>query len=496
MLVVLLVVLLVTRLVTSLFRLALKELRHPLQGVVPSVSRVPLLGAAWQMRSFQPDNLHDKFAEYVRRFGRCFMGTVLGHVVVVTAEPRHVDALLQSQHQLKKGTMYMALRGWLGDGLLLSRGREWHTMRKIITPTFHFSILEQFVEVFDRQSSILVERLKALSRGDQVVNIYPLVGLAALDIITETAMGVSVGAQGGDSEVVHAVKDLTNILATRFMRPHLLFRHLFRLCWPSGFRKQQAGVLCLHQFTNGIIEQRRRLLAREAQQDQPTKRHALLDTLLRATVDGKPLTDKQIRDEVNTFIFEGHDTTTSAVSFCLYLLSRHEAVQQKLFEELTMHYGQDLSRGVLLSDFAALPYLSCVVKESLRLYPPIPAVARCLEKDLVIDEGYIPVGTNVVVLLWQLLRDEELFANPLVFQPERHLGEEAPRLSPYSYIPFSAGPRNCVGQKFALLEMKTMVTQVIRHYQLLPMGADVEPSIKIVLRSKSGVNFGLRRRLY
>lgn len=151
--------------------------------------------------------MHDKFAEYVKRFGRSFMGTVLGHVVMVTAEPRHIDALLQGQHQLKKGTMYFALRGWLGDGLLLSRGKEWHTMRKIITPTFHFSILEQFVEVFDRQSSILVERLRTLSYGNEVVNIYPLVGLAALDIITETAMGVNVDAQGADSEVVHAVKE-------------------------------------------------------------------------------------------------------------------------------------------------------------------------------------------------------------------------------------------------------------------------------------------------
>ncbi|XP_037727373.1 cytochrome P450 4ae1 [Drosophila subpulchrella] len=280
------------------------------------------------------------------------------------------------------------------------------------------------------------------------------------------------------------------------MRPHLLFPQLFRLCWPSGFRKQQAGVNCLHQFTNRIIEQRRHLLAREAHQDKPEKRHALLDTLLRATVDGQPLTDKQIRNEVNTFIFEGHDTTTSAVSFCLYLLSRHEVVQQRLFEELKEHYGRDLNRGVNHLDFAELPYLNCVVKESLRLYPPIPAVARCMEKDLAIEGGYVPAGTDVVVLLWQLLRDEALFANPLLFQPERHMGEEATRLGPYSYIPFSAGPRNCIGQKFALLEMKTMVIKLVRHYQLLPMGVDVQPSIMIVLRSRTGVNCGLRPRLY
>ncbi|XP_017064681.2 uncharacterized protein LOC108103641 [Drosophila eugracilis] len=497
MLVALLVTLLVARLVAWLIRLSLNELRHPLHGVVPCVSRVPLVGSAWQMRSFQPDNLHEKFGEYVRRFGRCFMGTVLGRVIVVTAEPRHVDALLHSNHQLRKGTMYLALRGWLGNGLLLSRGEEWHTMRKIITPTFHFGILEQFVEIFDKQSSRLVKRLEPMSHDEKAVNIYPYVGLATLDIITETAMGVSVNAQGNeDSDVVHAVKDLTNILATRFMRPHLLLPQLFRLCWSTGFKKQEYSVNCLHQFTNGIIEHRRHLLATGCCQKQPEKRHTLLDTLLQATVGGKPLTDKQIRDEVNTFIFEGHDTTTSAAAFCLYLLSRHEAVQQKLFEELNEYYGRDLNKGVIHSDFAALPYLNCVVKESLRLYPPIPAVARCLEKDLDIDGGYIPMGTNVVVLLWQLLRDEALFADPLLFQPERHLGEESSRLSPYSYIPFSAGPRNCIGQKFALLETKTIVIKMMRHYKLLPIGVDVEPSIKIVLRSKCGVNIGLRPRIY
>lgn len=119
-----------------------------------------------------------------------------------------------------------------------------------------------------------------------------------------------------------------------------------------------------------------------------------------------------------------------------------------------------------------------------------------LEIPSISDGGHIPAGTNVVVLLWQLLRDEKLFSDPHSFRPERHLDVETSNLAAYSYIPFSAGPRNCIGQKFALLEMKTMVIQLLRHYQLLNLGADVEPSIKIVLRSRSGVNFGLRRRDY
>lgn len=190
---------------------------------------------------------------------------------------------------------------------------------------------------------------------------------------------------------------VTNVLATRFMHPHLLPPLLFKLCWPSGYRKQIDGVQCLRMFTDEIIERRRQQLLRGkeerepeepqlAEREQEPKRAALLDTLLQASLEGAPLPDAQIRDEVSTFIFEGHDTTTSAASFCLYLLSRHAAVQQRLFEELQAHYGADLSRAVVYSDFAALSYLHCVVKESLRLYPPIPAVGRCLENDLVVGE--------------------------------------------------------------------------------------------------------------
>lgn len=324
---------------------------------------------------------------------------------------------------------------------------------------------------------------------------------------------------------------VTNVLATRFMRPHLLPPLLFKLCWPSGYRKQIDGVRCLHKFTDEIIERRRQQLMQQQEEKQSerrpdqaaepsrAKRSALLDTLLQASLEDAPLSDAQIRDEVNTFIFEGHDTTTSAASFCLYLLSRHATVQQRLFDELYSHYGADVARPVVYSDFAALSYLHCVVKESLRLYPPIPAVGRSLEKDLVVgeqfkksqhaiqicniitdlaDEALVPAGTNVIVLLWQMLRDEEYYQEPLRFWPERHLAKNAApdTKSVSSYIPFSAGPRNCIGQRFALLELKTIVIKMLRHFELLPLGQEVKPSIKIVLRSSTGVNLGLRRRLY
>lgn len=114
---------------------------------------------------------------------------------------------------------------------------------------------------------------------------------------------------------------------------------------------------------------------------------ALLDVLLQSTsTDGQPITDAQIRDEVNTFMFEGHDTTTSAISFCLYLLSRNADCQRVLFEEIRNHFGTDTSPPIKYSDAKNLTYLNCVIKETLRLYPPIPVIGRFLKEELVLRE--------------------------------------------------------------------------------------------------------------
>lgn len=117
---------------------------------------------------------------------------------------------------------------------------------------------------------------------------------------------------------------------------------------------------------------------------------ALLDVLLQSTTtDGQALSDAQIRDEVNTFMFEGHDTTTSAISFCLYLLARHPECQRVLFEEIRNHFGTDTSRPIKYKDVQHLTYLNCVIKETLRLYPPIPVIGRWLKEELVLRKYFM-----------------------------------------------------------------------------------------------------------
>ncbi|XP_054731143.1 cytochrome P450 4ae1 isoform X1 [Anastrepha obliqua] len=475
---------------------------------IPLVSKIPLVGCILVLARFQPDNLHSKFQEFVTRFGKSFCAPVIRGLMVVTADPRYVEELLSSQKHIQKNQLYWLLRGWLGNGLLLSHGQKWQMMRKIITPTFHFKILEQFVDVFEQQSRVLADKLAEFADGATTVDIYPHVGLMTLDVIAETAMGVCVNAQrNSKSDFVQAVKDVTNIVATRFIRPVLAFPRTFKLLRPQQFEKQMEGVETMHRFTEKIIEERRLLLQNKISTNAEAfgpdaddiglkPRMALLDVLLQATTNsGQPLTHTEIRDEVNTFMFEGHDTTTSAISFCLYLLSRHVECQRELFDEIRGHFGDDTSRPIKYSDLHNLTYLNCVIKEVLRIYPPIPVIGRWLKEELVLPDVTLPPRTNVLILLWQILRDPDIYAEPERFWPERHLMSNV-RASAFSNIPFSAGPRNCIGQKFAIFEMRTVVVQVLRHYELLPIGAPVQPSIKIVLRSKTGVNVGLKPRVY
>lgn len=296
---------------------------------------------------------------------------------------KYNETVLSSQKLIRKSELYKFLVPWLGDGLLLSTGQKWFNKRKILTPAFHFKILEQFVEVFDKQSTVLVNRLRSEATG-KLVNIYPYVTLAALDIICETAMGTSVNAQTDvDSTYVKAITELSLVLTGRFVKVWQRVDFLFNLS--ADKRRQDEIIKVLHEFTTRIIRSRRKELAERAAPvageddgaDIGTKRRmAFLDVLLQSTIDGRSLTDKEIQEEVDTFMFEGHDTTTIAISFTLLLLARHPEVQERLHREIVEIVGNDLQAPVTYRNLQDMKYLEMIIKESLRLYPPVPIIAR------------------------------------------------------------------------------------------------------------------------
>lgn len=209
-------------------------------------------------------------------------------------------------------------------------------------------------------------------------------------------------------------------------------------------------VKILHTFTRDIVEKRRAAIANDTHNDDNNvsngeneigikKKMALLDVLLKSTINGQPLSNADIVEEVDTFMFEGHDTVTAATCFSLYLLSQNIEAQQKVYEEVMKIVGDDLSIFPSYSQLLDMKFLECCVKETLRLFPSVPIIGRCLDEDLEVDGKLIPAGCNMNVMIYFINRDERYFPNPEEFIPERHL--DVSYENPYVFIPFSAGPR-------------------------------------------------------
>lgn len=250
-------------------------------------------------------------------------------------------------------------------------------------------------------------------------------------------MGCELKAE--DFEYLDAVKELSFTVANRFLTPWQRIDFLFNLT--SAKRQQDRCVKILHNFTTKIIEERRKNLSQEKAVNLENlddddvglkKKMCLLDVLLQSTVEGKPLTNADIQEEVDTFTFAGHDTTTNAICFTLYEISKSPEVQKKLNEEIQKVIGDG---DVTFKIINEMKYLDIVIKESLRLYPPAPIISRRLFEEVDFGDFIAPANANYNLVLYTLFRNPEIFEKPNEFIPERFL---SPSKSPYAFIPFSA----------------------------------------------------------
>lgn len=197
------------------------------------------------------------------------------------------------------------------------------------------------------------------------------------------------------------------------------------------------------------------------------RRLAFLDLMIESAKNGADLTDTDIKEEVDTIMFEGHDTTAAGSSFVLCLLGIHQDVQARVYKELFQIFG-DSDREATFNDTMEMKYLERVIMESLRLYPPVPMIARKVNEDVKLaSENYvIPAGATVVIGTYKIHRRPDIYANPDRFDPDNFLPERTQHRHYYSFIPFSAGPRSCVGRKYAMLKLKVLLSTILRNYRI------------------------------
>ncbi|XP_071042489.1 cytochrome P450 4V2-like isoform X2 [Parasteatoda tepidariorum] len=404
---------------------------------------------------------------------RIFQALISTKTFVFFFKPETIEVVLSSNTNIDKAAAYNFLHPWLGTGLITSSGKKWRYRRKLLTPTFHFRILEDFLPIISDHSHILVSRLRDLEK-DSWIDIVPFISSCTLDVICETAMGVRINAQMGESkEYVNAIHEIGAIFLVRILKPWLYPDFIFRIT--SSGRQFYKNVDLVHSFTKKVINKKKsemienNKLLKNITNDgiSNAKRHrAFLELLLEHHIKDPSFTEEDIREEVDNFMFAGYDTTAMAISWTLYLVGLYRHVQIKIQEDLDEIFEGDNEREIERNDLLRMRYLECVIKETLRLYPAVTFTAREVKENFNVLDYEVKKGSSCLIFPFMLHKDPEIFPDPEKFNPERFFPENATGRHPFAYVPFSAGARNCIGQKFAMMEVKTVLTNVFRNFEV------------------------------
>jgi cytochrome P450 len=383
------------------------------------------------------------------------------------------EILVNHARKFVKGRVLQANKRLFGNGLITSEGEFWLRQRRLVQPAFHRDRIASY-------ASVMVDftlRTLASWRHNQECDIHREMMALTLQIVGKTLF---------NAEVAHETAKVGRTLEVLLELNADFRRLIFTPKWLPTVRnlRTNLGIRRLDKIVYRIIAQRR-----AAGHDAGD----LLSMLLAAQdVDGSVMTDRQLRDEAITLFLAGHETTANALSWTWWLLGHNPTVERKLHAELdTVLKGRSPS----LEDLPKLSYTHQVLNESLRLYPPAWGIARLAIEDHEIGGYPVPKGTGVAVSQWVVHRDSRWFDSPEQFRPERWTDDLQKRLPRFAYFPFGGGPRQCIGNTFALMESALVLATIAQKFRisLLP-GHKVIPLASITLRPRYGIRVKLAKR--
>ncbi|XP_016362228.1 cytochrome P450 4T8 [Sinocyclocheilus anshuiensis] len=408
--------------------------------------------------------------------------------------PSYVKTLLTTTEP-KDDYAYKFFIPWLGDGLLVSTGQKWFRHRRLLTPGFHYDVLKPYVKLVSDSTKVMLGKWEVYAKSGESFELFQHASLMTLDSIMKCAFSFNSNCQtdSGTNPYIQAVYDLCHMVNVRFRVFPYHSKAIFHLS-PHGYKFRKAARIA-HNHTAEVIRKRKEVLKIEKEQGIVKNKRYLdfLDILLSARDEHQQgLSDEDIRAEVDTFMFEGHDTTASGISWIFYNLACNPEHQEKCREEiLQVLDGKDT---VDWEDLNKIPYTTMCIKESLRLCPPVPGISRKLTKPLTFFDGRTaPEGCTIGVSIYGIHMNASVWENPYVFDPLRFLPENVAERSPHAFVPFSAGPRNCIGQNFAMNEMKVTVALTLKKYRLIKDPQHTPKMIpQVVLRSLNGIHIKIK----
>ncbi|KAB0799097.1 hypothetical protein PPYR_06977 [Photinus pyralis] len=470
---------------------------------IPGPKGWPFIGSALDFRG-SPSDMLSKLCQYLQSSSVVNVWVGPKQYIFLT-DPRDVEVILGSNVHINKSSEYDLFKPWLGNGLLISNGEKWRSDRKLIAPTFHLNVLKNFVEFFNANSREVVERLRNVKTN--TFDCHDYMSETTLEMLLETVMGVNKRTQGESAyKYVRAVMKMCSILHSRHFKMWLTPDWVFKLSKYGRIQKEMLHII--HGLSNKVVTNKilewgnfakfSKKSSITAEIPGEKKRVAFLDLLVEVSQNENLITSQEIRDQVDTIMFEGHDTTTSAASFFLSLMAAHPDIQNKVARELYEIFG-DSARPATFSDTLEMKYLERCLLETLRLYPPVPFIARKINEPVKLVSGdyILPPGCTVVVAPIMIHRREDIYPNPNQYNPDNFLPERSSSRNYYAFVPFSAGPRNCIGRKYALLQLKILLSTIMRNFHVRSHLTEKDFRLQgdVILKRVEGFQMSLEPRI-
>ncbi|KAI7898001.1 cytochrome P450 [Cokeromyces recurvatus] len=433
---------------------------------IPGPPRLPMIGNFYEM---MPD-LSAGWARQFEKYGPLVSISILGADLVATNDPDITELLVkESEYFTKKITVVLQeIKQFAGNGLFTSDtdDNEWKLAHKLLMPAFSPRAIKAYQP---EMGKIVQETMKILSeyRPDEKVEILQWCTNLTFETIGRIGFGYSFDLMYRDKPPHPFIEAMGYILGqsvNRFGQPTF-----FKKLPTAGNRAWDHNIKLMHTIVEDVIKDRK------DSKDAKNMEKDLLGFMLNAHDEHNlGLSDENIRDQVITFLIAGHDTTANTLAWTLYEFTRNPDVETKVLQEIA-NAGITSDKLPTPEQINSLKYLSKVLKEVLRLHPPIRNINKYCKKDCIVPGGYlVPEGTNCVVSVLNLHTNPIVYPNPYKFDPERFSPEEEQNRSRYSWLPFSTGPRSCIGMAFALQEAKTVLSMFLHKFKFCYDGPPVK----------------------
>ncbi|KAK4880676.1 hypothetical protein RN001_008822 [Aquatica leii] len=434
------------------------------------------------------DEINKISADYPKPL-RFWLGSIL---VVYFSCPQHLQKILSSSKLAHKHDVYDLVKIYLGDGLVSNSGEKYKKHRRLIQPLINVKFTSENIKMFQKHIDVYLNKLSKHC-GKKTFDVHDLTHHCFADIFGESILGIQMNAQEGKNmDYTHATMEMYTVGYARLMRPWLHIDAIYNRT--KGKLEQDRITSITYKFIkNTILKARERVQANASDTNDTSSIIDQIADIIRR--DPSVMNDEDFIYHMYTLYCASEDTMTIITSMLCVCFGMYPEYQQRAANEIQAVISKQ-NTPITFEDLTKMPYLDMCVRDVLRLIPIAPFIVRKLSEDFNIDNITLPKNCGIVVSIFEVHRNPEHWENPNHFHPDHFLPEAVRRRHPFAYVPFSAGPRSCVGKILAFAGLKLTMANVLRRYEIEADGKfpDIVLRSDITVRSSNGYKIRIKER--